>query len=234
MMTGLALLTAGTLAFGQQAQERVSVLPAETTLAVGETVELSATVRDPAGSSASQAAIFWLTTTPEVVTVDQQGRVTAVGSGEARVGARSGNTVGFARITVLPAPPETLRATVPTPDLPAGFSIPIAVTPMDRNGERMRDVELRFQSANPSVATVDAEGRIWAMAEGETSVTVSSGPASAVVEVSVTPRFEGGGLALEPSDATVRTGDVVRFRVSGVEAYPAWSVDGAGAEISPE
>ena len=235
-MSGWAVLTAGVLALGQgqQVPERVSVTPAQETLAVGESVTLTAAVLDASGAAMDGASVFWITNTPDVVAVDQRGRVTAVGSGEARVGARSGNRVGFARIVVLPAPPEEIRAVTPASSVARGWSLPVQVTPLDGAGEIMRDVDLLFETRDPSVATVDEEGRIWALEEGTTSIVVSSGSARAEVPVSVGPAWDGATLALEPAGPEARTGDVVRFRVAGVEAYPAWSVDGAGAEITGE
>ncbi|MDH3225308.1 MAG: Ig-like domain-containing protein, partial [Gemmatimonadota bacterium] len=234
MMTGWALLTALALGSGQQAPERVSVDPPESTVSVGGEVMLSATVLDGTGAALAGLSVFWLTTTPDVVAVDQSGRVTGVGHGEARVGARAGNTVGFARITVLPPPPSEIRATLPQTTIPAGFSIPLSVTALDGSGEVMRDTPLIFASADPDVAHVDEEGRIWGRMPGQTSVTISAGPTSATVPVRISDAVAGRGYSLEPSGRTVRTGDVVRFRVSGVEAYPAWSVDGTGAQIGDE
>ncbi len=233
-MTGWALLTALALGSGQQAPERVLVDPPESSVSVGGELMLSATVLDGTGAALTGVTVFWITTTPDVVAVDQSGRVTGVGHGEARVGARAGNTVGFARITVLPPPPSELRASLPQPAIPAGFSVPLSVTALDGSGEVMRDAPLTFASADPAVAHVDEAGRIWGRASGQTSVTVSAGPTSTTVSVRVSDALARGGFSLEPSGRNVRTGDVVRFRVAGVEAYPAWSVDRAGAQIGEE
>lgn len=232
-MSGMALLMAGMLAVGQQAPDRVEVEPAEEALEVGESVTLTARVLDGSGAQLTGSGVFWITTTPEIVSVDQSGRVVAVGSGEGRIGARSGNAVGFARVVVESLPPSELRARLPVASVPVGLSAPVEVTALDAAGEVIRDVSLSFTSDDPAVALVDAEGRVWARAPGQTTVRVSAGATQTALEIRV-DETQGGSFTVAPSEPSVRTGDVVRFSVGAGDVFPAWSVDGAGAQIGRE
>ena len=57
----------------QVGPDRVQVEPAEATLEVGESIPFAATVLGPAGEALAGASVFWLTPTPEVISVDQSG-----------------------------------------------------------------------------------------------------------------------------------------------------------------
>ena len=238
-MNGVALLIASTLSWMQAGQtppgpEQVVLEPGQVTLEVGASTIVDATVLDESGRELTGSSVFWLTPTPEVIAVDQSGRITGVGAGEGRVAARAGNRVGFARVVVRPAPPARLDAVVPVQQFPAGTSMPLRVRALTEDGEVLADASLQFDSSDPTVATVDEVGRVWAVEPGEATVTVSSGGTTTQVEIEVTPPVPMD-LEIVPQSRTVRTGDVVRFRLEGgAELYPAWSQDGPEAQIEDE
>ncbi|MGI9627873.1 MAG: Ig-like domain-containing protein [Longimicrobiales bacterium] len=228
------ILIATTITSFQLGPERVVVEPGETTLEVGGSVALTARVLDEAGAVLTMHPVTWLAPTPEVVSVDQAGRVIAVGPGEGRIGARAGNTVGFARIVVRSLPPAEIEARLPVPSLAVGVSAPVLVTARDGAGEVMRDATVDFTSSDPSIAFVDQSGRVWARAPGRASVTVSAGTSRVDVPIRVDGELSGE-LSIVPQGSTLRTGDVLRLRVDGAgELFPAWSVEGAGAQVEAE
>ncbi len=81
----------------------MSVTPESATLAVGDTVRLTAIVLDPEGNPVT-GQVVWASLAPAVASVvragDQSGRVTAVGPGQTTVVAVFGGTAGPAAITV--------------------------------------------------------------------------------------------------------------------------------------
>ncbi len=222
----------------QAAPERIDVTPARVALEVGETVALTARAVAVDGTPLADAAVVWFATPPEVVDIDQAGQVRAVSPGEARVAARIGNVMGFTTVVVHPAPAAEIVASLPAEVLAPGTSAPLRVTALDQDGEAVPSAVI-FSSSNEGVAAVDATGRVFALAVGVAEIGAASGNASASV------RLEVGGtppdrITLSPRDAQVRTGDVVRFRAQAsggateTTLYPAWSVDGSGAQIEAE
>ncbi len=223
------------LAAVQADPDRIEVVPARLALDPGESAVVEARAFDVAGSLLQGVEFSWRTSASEVATVDENGRVTAGSPGEVRVSARAGNTMGFVMVVVREAAASELAAALPEPTLPAGASAPVAVTAWDASGEPVAVGGLVFSSSDERVAAVDAVGRVFARMPGEARITAASGDLQAAVEVQV--REGGAGEAvLSPSGARVRTGDVVRFRAAmdGRALHPAWSVDGAGAQIEPE
>lgn len=69
----------------------------------------------------------------------------------------------------------------------AGQVVTLAVRGVTADGEPVEKTEFQFTSSDPSVATVDATGKVTAVKSGSASVTVTSGEtrAQAPVEVSI-------------------------------------------------
>ena len=229
-MSTILLLLAGI----QLGPDRIDLDPAGLTLDVGQTVTVTATVRDGNGAVLADAPVRWIAMTPEVAAVDQAGQVTAVSPGEARIAARSGNVMAFASVVVRAQPVASLEADLPVAELVAGTSAPVQVVARGPDGETVRSPSVAYSSSNNSVAAVDAMGRVHARRAGQTVITVSAGEARANATVAVR-EGDPGQVVVAPAQVEARTGDVVRFRAEGsAPLYPEWSVSGAGAQIEAE
>ena len=225
----------------QAAPARVEVLPATAEVTVDAAVTLSARVLDADGELLTDAAPRWLSLNPELFTVDQGGRVTGIRPGKGQIAAVIGGTIaGFADVTVPQLGASSLDVT-PLAPIVAGTSAPLRVTATTRLGERLDEPDLTYESGSPEVAGVDVLGRVYGRSPGTAAITVRSGEAVQTARVTVEPN-PGLAFALEPDGATVRTGDVVRFRIDarseggggGPEVSPAWTVAGVGAEIDTD
>lgn len=80
---------------------KVAVAGSSTTLNVGQTTQLTATATDAAGATiANPGIVVWTSSATTVATVDQSGKVTAVGAGTAIVTADAGGVKGTLSIKV--------------------------------------------------------------------------------------------------------------------------------------
>jgi len=116
----------------------VTVTPSSASLTVGDTVRLSATLRDPDGQPLSGHTTRWQSSSPTVVTVDASGLVRAAAPGSAEVIASSDDKSDAATITastVALPPGMSLIAFVSSAylDAPNGG---IKVTAADRSATR--------------------------------------------------------------------------------------------------
>jgi len=222
-----------------QEADRVELEPGRLQLRVDESRTPTVTVYDRGGAALEGAAVQWFTTTPDLVSVDPSGRITALRPGEGQVSVVSGSAAAFITVLVL-QDTERLEASLPVETLALGTSAPLAVQAFDPFGDEVVDPELRFESSDPTIVSVDARGRVFSRAVGQTSVRVRSGEASTAVQVQVADR---GTLSFElrRSPAEARTGDVVRLQMSATDAagapvpvHPAWTVSTPGAEVSAE
>lgn len=223
-------------------ESRVVVYPATAELETGDSRSLTVveSAYNVGDSKLSEATIRWITTDSEVATVSDDGTVTAVAPGTARIAAIVNGAPGFATITVPQLPPARMSVGVPDVPLRRGSSVPLDVDIQTRLGASI-DAPITWTSSNPDVAAVNPLGRLFLHREGSVEITGTSGGATASANVTVVPN-DVASFTIEGPNEGVRTGDVIRYRVSGLTVsgeqvggfLPAWSVSGSGAQIDDD
>lgn len=167
-------------------------LPADMQLEKGETAQLEISFgadkenakADAIAKAAEGLALVWKSDNEDVATVDENGLVTAVGGGEANitVSIKDANIQSVCKITVDVAledieAPEDMALVINGEDT---AELEVKLLPEDAT-----DVELAFESSDENVATVDADGKVTAVANGECVITVSCGDIKAETAIKV-------------------------------------------------
>ncbi len=145
------------------------------TVAIGATVQLTATLKDALGSVLTGRTVTWSSSAAGVATVSNTGLVTAVLDGTAQITALSEGKSSSATITV-PQPPAavtTIEVAPATRTLALHESVLLTATVKDQRGAVMTGKTVTWQSSNPALATVSAIGQVAAVGAG--SVTISAG-----------------------------------------------------------
>ena len=159
---------------GPVAVTGVTVSPTSTSIEAGQTTQLTATV---APSNADNTAVTWSTGDASIASVDENGLVTANGVGKTTITVTTQDG-GFTAtceviVTAPPAPiPVTAISIKSSTTLGIGESETLAITytPADANQGKA----VTWTSANSSIATVDANGKVTGVAAGTTTVTATS------------------------------------------------------------
>jgi hypothetical protein len=224
----------------QAAPAQVEITPERAEVEVTETTRLVARALDGAGRSIDGAPVRWIASTPELVSVDQEGRVTGLNPGMARITAVAGSRTASVSVVVRALPPAELRVDAGTSEPYAGQVVPLRVRAFNRLGEPVDDPELTYTTSDPSVADVDGAGLVFARSQGRVTIDAAGAGVSTSATLRVRPD-PGVTYALEPLQSRVRTGDVVRFTVAArtsagasVETFPEWSISGAGAQVDDD
>ncbi len=224
------------LAAGAAAQERpsVSIEPDALTLAVGESSQLTATVRDPSGAVVEDAGIVFFSGNRLSLTVTPGGFVTANRPGEHRVTAlfpdQAFDGVWDYYSNRDPGVRATITVTVPTPAMEAlrfsgapgtayaGTTVTFVVEGEDGAEDVREGLAVRWSASDPALATVDAFGMATFAGEGAVRIVAEYGELSAAHEVRVVPNPTERVEMPAPERADVRTGDVLRFEATAVGA----------------
>lgn len=163
-------------------------LPPNVVIEKGETQQLEIEYgtddkaeQEKIAEAASKLTIEWTSSDEEVVTVDATGLITAVGAGEADVtaSAKDVNISSTTHVKVIITPtgveaPETLELVTNGEN---SKNLDAKMTPEDAT-----EVKLAYESSDDSVATVDENGLVTAVADGECTITtyvVADAPATA-------------------------------------------------------
>lgn len=149
---------------------KVSVSAGKTTLGLGETCAISASVSP---SNACSTSVSWASSDPSVVRVDQ-GSIEAVGFGTATISASTfNNKTGSIKITVKEITADTVTITgfdEPDSTMYIGDSLTVTaeITP-----ENVDDPTVTWTTSDPEIAAVDG-GTIEALQAGTVTITAAT------------------------------------------------------------
>jgi uncharacterized protein YjdB len=86
----------------------IAVTPLQASVFEGQTVQLTATVKDSVGTEVTDRPIEWLTSDPIRATVSSTGRVTAISAGTVNVGATTEGRLAQSTIVIQQVPVDTI------------------------------------------------------------------------------------------------------------------------------
>lgn len=191
----------------------------KTNILLGETYKFAATLNP---SFATDPTYTWSSTNTEVLTVDQDGVVTAVNLGTADIVVTStdGNKTDKCTVTVDPVPVESVEIVEHVTVLAEGETHQFTATVAPSNAT---DPSYTWSSSNPEVLTVDKNGMVTAVKPGTADivVTTTDGKKTDKCTVTVKPQFvsvESVKIVTSPSGLKMDVGSSFKF----------------GAKVSPD
>ena len=146
-----------------------------------ETKKLNVTILSE-GEEVSDFQVSWTSIDPEIVTVDEKGRLTPISTGQGVVTAKVGELEEDVLVDVmlcshLEVENRKIRLSVGQTDI-------LDVQVLDENNKIVQ-CPLSFEVENEEVAQVDEEGNIVGILPGQTSVKIHAGEKSTSVSVTV-------------------------------------------------
>ena len=178
----------------------LQVTPSTGQLLAGTTVLLQASVLDANGSPLAGVPVTWGSSATAIATVNSNGVVTAVSSGQATITATGGGVSGTATITVGTL---SLGVTPTATTMLAGNTLTLNVS--GALGV------VTWQSSNTSVATVSSAGVVSARYPGRVTVTATVPTPAGTQRGSSTIDVTAASLQISPADAAIYTGQTLQF-----------------------
>jgi alpha-tubulin suppressor-like RCC1 family protein len=213
----------------------VTVSPAVATLAIGDSVHMTAAVRDGFGNVLHDAAVQWSSSGPAVAAVSAAGTVTALAEGSVEIVARAGSVTGVAQLVVSRQRSVVASAHI-SPDsllLVKGDTATLSVVVRDSAGNVLAGRGVDWSSSNTAVAAVDASGRVIAREPGTATITAHSEGRSATAAVRVVH-----AAAVTGSRLRLAAGQEHSCALNGAGAAFCWGANwggqlGNGSTIDP-
>ncbi len=184
---------------------------ATATLSVGNTAQLTATLKNANGAVLTGRTITWASADASIVTVGTDGTITGIAAGTANVTATSEGQTGTTSVTVNNVAVASVQLDTDSTGINIGATITLTATTRDAGGNVLTGRPISWTSRQPATATVDAAGVVTGVAVGtaiivatsegqsdSATVTVTQVP---VVTVDVTP----GAVAMVPGDTATLT-----------------------------
>jgi len=165
----------------------VTVTPASASVQAGQTVQLTATLKDANGNILTGRVVTWSSNNTSVANVNSSGLVTGNGAGSATITATSEGKSGTSAITVTAVPVASVTVTPATASVPAGGTVQLTATPKDATGNPLTGRTITWQSSNSAIASVNGSGLVTGVATGgPVTITATSEGQSGTSAVTVT------------------------------------------------
>lgn len=129
--------------------------------------------------------VIWNTSNDIVAAVDKDGIVTAISEGMAVISAQSAGCVAFCEVTVTDDAAKVEKVEFVTKQ--CRIAVGLGEQLVAKAYPEGQDVHLKWSVEDPSVASVDENGFLTALAVGQTEVTVTADEVSATCPVVVCP-----------------------------------------------
>jgi serine/threonine protein kinase len=210
----------------------LEITPVPESLDPGQTLQLSAILLDSAGDTVRGEPVEWASSDEGVVEVND-GRLEARRPGTASVSASGGGQTRSVEVLVRPTPsPDTDAAVASVRLNPAALALTegevgsLSATALDASGRRLSGRRVSWSVADPTVASVSADGQVRALAPGTTEVVATIDSRSARASVTVTAEavasvtVSPASVDLQPGATFRLSATVVGVRGSRLEGRP--------------
>ena len=152
------------------------------TLKLKDTKQLTATIEP---DDATDKELIWTTSDPSIATVDSNGKVTGIKEGKATITVKTkdGKVVATCEVTVEPIQASKIILDNNTMTLKEKDTGQLTATIVPDN---TTDKELIWTTSDPSIATVDSNGKVTGIKEGKATITVKTKDGKVVATCEVT------------------------------------------------
>lgn len=202
----------------------ITINKTNVTLYIGETTILTTTIGP---SSATNKSVTWSSSNPSIATIDSNGKVTAKMQGTTTITATAKDASGITATCTIIVKEREMEVTSIKIN-PSSLTlyeqetatITATIEPSDATNKNVT-----WSSSNPSIATVDNNGNVTAIAEGKTTITATAKDASGITATcQVTVKKKLQYLA-----DVVKVGDYVAYTANGYSNWRVMSVTGSGS-----
>jgi len=188
----------------------VTVSLAANTLAVGQTTQATATLKDAAGTTLTGRVIAWQSSNPALATVTASGIVTAIANGSVTISAISEAKVGNASLTISAPVPTSIDIVPTTVTMLKGQSVQLGAAVRDAKGVVIPNQAVSWSSGSTAIAPVTSAGMLSGVTVGTTTITASADGLTTSAPVSVTS-VPAASLSISPTTASVVVGNTAQL-----------------------
>lgn len=151
----------------------------------GDVREVFASVRDQYGYPMPLVPVRWSVGDARLAAVSDGGILTAIAEGTTELRARAEGVSAVRVLTIARHPAARLEVTTPAFDVMVGSTRQAHALVRGLDGRVLSNRTITWQSADPSVARVNAGGQITAVAPGQTTIVARHGAVESQVQVKV-------------------------------------------------
>lgn len=153
--------------------------------AIGQTLQINATVLDQDNNVLTGATVAWSSSNPAVASVSSSGLVTVVSGGTAQIRAISGGVSAVADLMVTQVAVSVAIAQTSVTLASLGESVQLEAAVYDSGNAPIPGASVTWSSSNPTIATISSTGLVTAVSNGTARITAESESVTSSIEVVV-------------------------------------------------
>ena len=167
----------------------VTVTSTASTVVIGTSLVMTATLRDASGAVLTGRTILWSSSDGSKAAVSTTGVVTGISPGAVTITATSEGITGGMAITVILPPVTVVTVTSATSSVFVGATLAMTATLKDASGAVLSGRTVQWTSSDPAKASVSNAGVVTGVAAGSVTISATSEGivGSAVITVSAIP-----------------------------------------------
>ena len=181
-------------------------------LKISESITLTASILP---STTTNKSVTWKSSNSSVATVDTNGKVTAIGIGNAIITAKTmdgSNLSASCIVAVSTTLAESISLNMTTANLNVSESITLTASVLPST---TTNKSVTWESSNSSVATVDANGKVTAINGGEAIITATTADGSNLsASCKITVKSLAKSITLNKSTASLKVSESITLTAS--------------------
>ncbi|HEX5437767.1 MAG TPA: Ig-like domain-containing protein [Gemmatimonadaceae bacterium] len=195
---------------GSQPVASIAVSPSKVNITAGQTSQLTATVRDSAGTLLSGRTVAWNSSNDNIARVSTSGLVTGVAAGSATITATSETKSTTVPVTVAEAPANAVVISPKSATVFVDSTTQLSAVVTDANGNPLSGRPISWSSGTKSVATVSPSGVVTGVAPGSATITATSEGKSGTATIAV-KLVPVASVTVTPSSTSLQVGKTVQL-----------------------
>jgi uncharacterized protein YjdB len=199
----------------------VSVTSPATGAEVRQSVQLSATARNGAGTVLSGKSFTWRSSSDAIASVTDAGLVTGIAPGTVTLTATetASNQSGSVSLSITPPAVASVEVSPAAVTVPSGATHQLTATLRDASGAVLAGRTVAWSSSSPAVATIDAAtGLVRAVAEsGTATITATAEGKTATATITAAPK-PVAALSIEPAALALTVNETRTFVITARDA----------------
>jgi hypothetical protein len=203
---------------GSDGVASIGVEPSDASVVIGSTLRLTATPKTAGGAPVGKT-VLWTSENQAVATVTQNGTVTGVTEGSARITASVDGVAGSATMRVTQVPIASITVDPGSRTLGLNGTVQLTATLRDANNLIVTGRPVTWTSSASGVATVDGNGLVRGVTAGSAVITAAAGGTSGSSQIIVTSAPAVVIAAVSPG--VLQSGQTATISGTGFGATPA-------------
>jgi uncharacterized protein YjdB len=197
-------------------------------LTVGETINLTAIVKDNLGNIMDGQPLIWTSSNPNVISIDSDGLAEAKSEGTASIEVKTQTEVKVASNFTVIMPevedsPQEPHSFVVTPEeiiIEIGQKVQIEIKVFDIEGDEIENPEILYKSLDEQVSTVSDSGLVEGIRVGSSKILIEVSNKSTEVPVTViSEELVLSKIEVSPNNISADRGDQVQFSVKAFDQF---------------